>query len=383
MIWKNFPVGLSFPVKDFSTESKRHCWDLTLAALSAAKPENRVGMELYDKCSEGNPGSACREYVCILSHFSVTHSRANLALWRSMGRLMAELSLHYPFYQANALEGFGPYQKLGEFTESDMLVLSEEGKCLMESYLPVPLETASNGSVLIAASTKPDCLGYGSTLKEIGSLFAEAGKEVLYLPLPDGAAGTAYAYTCALRGRFEWVGLEKNSSPSDSVLIGIIPGGRVILDLETMKQPTGSSEMLGKILKRILDLGYRRFLLAMDGYEETDGAKGFRSVLLSEDNPDTRLDECVFRILSSKGSVLNGTRNLADSLKILMDLGASVESVSEVFSSEVYLPRRASQADVIVTNPMYKELFSKYHNNVFMVTDLKPDIKSFLGMHGF
>ena len=121
MIWHYFPIGMRFPVDDFSEQTKRRCWEVTLSALMAAEQENRVETWFFDFCAHGYPGSSDKEYVCILNQRHVTQTRITVPMFREMGLLRAQLSFHYPFYGANALDDFGPYVCLGEVSKDSSL----------------------------------------------------------------------------------------------------------------------------------------------------------------------------------------------------------------------------------------------------------------------
>ena len=64
MIWEYCPIGMSFPVSDDTVETKKHCWSIALSALRAGGNWN--GTELLECLQQGKPGSADREYLCIL-----------------------------------------------------------------------------------------------------------------------------------------------------------------------------------------------------------------------------------------------------------------------------------------------------------------------------
>ena len=375
MIWKHFPVGMSFSVADFSAETKKRCWNIALRALAATTVENRRGMELYDNCAKNIPGSADLEYVCIFDHQSVKQSRVNVALWRSMDRLLANLSLHMPFYQANALDGFGPYVALGSIAEDGTLQRKEEGAELLPNALPDPIPIARNGSVLIALPAEQDAFGYAHALKEIGKAAAEAEKEVIYCPMANGSAGSTYAITVAMRGRFEWVETLNTAGETQRILLGVIPGSTAVADLSCllkgMETTVSPSEAFGTLVRKILNLGYRSMIFSWDGYRETDAGEGFDRALCTKDDPqkpDPRLADSTFRILTSDAPLVEGTKTASGSLLRLVRLGATIVSAPDYFAEISHLKERVRQAEIVVTFESMHGMMHP-HNRIYTVSE--------------
>ncbi len=376
MIWKHFPVGMSFSVADFSAETKKQCWSIALRALAATTVENRSGMELFDNCAKNIPGSADLEYVCIFNHRSVKQSRVNVALWRSMDRLLANLSLHVPFYQANALDGFGPYVELGSIAEDGTLQVKEEGAPFLPTELPDPMPISQKGSVLIALPAEQDSLGYTHALKEIGKAASETDKTVDYCPVANGSAGSTYAITVAMRGRFEWLETINTAGEPCRILLGVVPGGTAVVDLacllngaETTVTP---SEAFGTLVRKILDLGYRSMILAWDGYRETDAGKGFEQALAAKEDPqkpDPRLMDTSFRILTSDAALVEGSKSATGSLQTLVRLGAIITSAPAYFAEVSLLQERVGQAEVVVTSESMVHRIAHPHNRIFTVSE--------------
>ena len=384
MIWSDFPVGMSFSVKDFEEDTKKKCWKIALSALAATEVKNRQGMRLYDNCAENLPGSSEKEYVCILNHKSVTHSRVNVPLWREMSRLMAFLSLHYPFYQANALDGFGPYTVLGTILEDGTLSVEEAGKSVLPETLPSPMEQDHGQTVLIALPAVPDASGYASALKQAGKAAAEAGMKVRYCPLAEGAAGTTYALTLAARGRFEWLQLEKDGP---AVLMGVIPESTVVVDLAGLAalrdEGCGTSEPVGKLISRIWDLGYRNMLFAVEGYTDTDQGRDMVNEMTdSSGNLDPRFVESCFTLLTKDAEEDAFTGAVSE----LIRLGAKVKPAMDLLTEKTNLPERIGASDILITTEHYEKKAVHPRHRTYTVSDREmrePELLYGIFLHKF
>lgn len=367
MIWSNFPVGMSFSVKDFSDETKRKCWLIALAALASTEVKNRQGMTLYDNCAEHLPGSADKEYVCIMNHMSVVHSRKNVPLWRNMSRLAANLSLHYPFYQANALDGFGSYTVLGTILEDGTLSVEDAGQTVLPSTLPPAMPADMKGTILIALPAIPDHCGFGNVLKQVGKAAAEAGFRVRYCPLAEGGPGTAYAFTYAAKGRFEWIVPELNNS---AVLMGVLPGETVIVDLSLMaasqNQTEVSSEPVGKLINGIWNLGYRNIMFSVGNYRDTDQGKRMLNVISDTfGNLDPRINESRFTLL---GDTMM-QHALPGALGELVRLGAETQNAMSLLSQKADLERQVRESDILVIPERYVKCIVHTHQKIYTVSD--------------
>ncbi len=384
MIWLNFPVGMSFSVKDFSEETKKKCWRIALSALAATAVKNRQGMTLYDNCAENNPGSSEKEYVCIMNHMSVVHSRENVPLWRSMSRLMAHLSLHYPFYQANALDGFGSYEVLGTICDDGTLSVKEAGKSILPDTLPPAMIHDQEETVLIALPAIPDQCGYANALKETGKAASEAGMKVRYCPLAEGGDGTSYALTVASKGRFEWIKMDKNGF---KVLMGIIPGETAVVDLSALTAlcgaSGGSSEPVGTLINSIWNLGYRNIIFSAEGFCDADQGKGMLAVITDVSGKlDPRIEESRFTIL--KKTV--GQNRDSGSLGELVRLGAQTESVQSFISEKTHLANQIKEADILIISEHYAKALAHSHQRVYTVSDREmkePELLYGIFLHKF
>ena len=109
MIWHYFPIGMRFPVRDFSDETKRRCWEIALGAIYASDPNGTV---LYEACESFDPGAGTAVYTCIVCYEGIKQSRAAGKRFQALDALTSRLTLSDPFVQANYLESFGPYPEL-------------------------------------------------------------------------------------------------------------------------------------------------------------------------------------------------------------------------------------------------------------------------------
>lgn len=349
MIWNHFPVGLNFSVADFSEKTKRECWKLALSALAAVDAEQYAEMKLYDLCTEGAPASAEKEYVCILDHRHVTQSRVTLAAWKKMPALFAKLSLHFPFYQANALDPFAGYPLLAEVLTDGSLNRSETGKTLLPERLPEPLRPGEGRKVLIAGKVALTPLGWADSLKKSGETAAESGAEVSYLPYAEGGIGTTYAVGVARRGRFEWLESINTAGETAKILFAAVPNFTVIFDCASVLTPNGAtvapSRALGEAIRKLLDYGYRNMILPMADFTDTDGGEALLEALSTAEDPekiDPRLADTHFVILTADGSVPE-----TGSAKRLKECGAEVVSAADALFEQLNLARRAADADEI------------------------------------
>ncbi len=346
MIWSYFPVGLSFPVPDFSNKTKTACWTIAFSVIAAG---NRALIDLYESCTEAVAGGAQKEYVCILNHHKVTQSRENSVLWEKMDRMYANLSLHKPIYQANALDGFGPYTLLGSFDENGMLSRTETGEPFIPEKLPAPMPTTDGRTVLIAAEAVSDPLGFAAQLiTPAAKAAAESGWHVDCCPMANGGIGTTFALTYARRGRFEWISSKNTSDERVPMLIGVFPPFTVGFDCASVmtEDAPRSSEALGLAIRKILDLGYRKMVLAIDGYSDDDHGEGFGKVLSDPQNPDrmdARLSECSITLLGS------GLEHETCAIQKLIELGAKQMDAADFLSEAQHLEERCRKADLVIT----------------------------------
>ena len=346
MIWNYFPVGMSYPVDDFSDEIKKQCWESTLSALVASEKENWIETELYDFCATNYPGSSEKEYVCILNQRHVTQTRVTVPMFKKMDVLRSQLSLHFPFYSANALDDFGPYIQLGYIDKDGAYSIAEEGKGVLPETLPAPMKKCTGDRVLIAMNAVLTPKGYSEHLRTVASNAAKRGMQIDYCPIASGSIGTAYAVTYAKEGRFEWLKGRKISSYLNRILLGILPGHTVIWDCAALNsisgQPDGT-DLFDETVKAILDLGYRNIIFAADGYSD----QGRVSSLL-RDKEDIRLKDCNFTVLTSNSALINGDIVAKGNIFELIRMGASLCYAPDYVSEVLHLRERGRTADRIL-----------------------------------
>lgn len=352
MIWEHFPVGMSFPVSDDSEETKKRCWAITLAALAAGG--DYAEMTLYDNCPKGLPGSADREYLCIMHHRQVSQSRANIAVWKQLSALNACLSLHYPLYQANAIDSFGPYEQLAVVEADGTLRRSAAGEALLPARLPDPMPLPDKDEVLIALKAKPHPLGWSYAARRLGALAAEAGHAVRYCPIADGGIGSTYALTYAKRGRFEWLKTRDTSGEAKQILLGVMPRFTAAIDCAALiaegERALAPAAALAEVIQKILNLGYRNMILALDGFPIGEPGAEFASVLADPEHPDAldpRLSEGNILLLTSDRSLVEGKTTVSGSLLHLIRLGARFELAATATESVIKLSEKASGAKLL------------------------------------
>ena len=93
MIWHYFPIGMRFPVTDFSDETKRACWNV---ALSAAFASDACGTTLYEAMEPLDPGSFGAVYTCIVCYVGIKQSRLAGKTMHSLDGLKTRLCLNDP-----------------------------------------------------------------------------------------------------------------------------------------------------------------------------------------------------------------------------------------------------------------------------------------------
>ena len=135
MIWHYFPIGMRFPVADFSEQTKRACWKIALSAVYSADPR---GTGLYEACESCDPVSQSPVYTCIVCYVGIKQSRAAGARFHALDALMTRLCLDHPLVQANYLESFGPYPILAEINTEGKIVPTESAAAFMPTEPVVP-----------------------------------------------------------------------------------------------------------------------------------------------------------------------------------------------------------------------------------------------------
>lgn len=247
MMWHYFPIGFRFPVGDFSNETKRHCWEITLSALNAA---GGAGATLFDTEQPYDYGTDGPVYLCIACFENIKQSRAVGKALYAQNALMTELALHRPFLQANALESFGPYVQHGTLTEDGTVRRTETEFAFFPSSIPNPRNTG-NTRHLIAAEPYGDAITAETVTRLLGKAANDRSESVQRILLSDGGIGTVRALVTAKNGRYEPVTFRDALGERHTETIGILPGFQAVLDPSVYRTD---------VLNAALSYGYRHFL---------------------------------------------------------------------------------------------------------------------------
>ena len=287
MIWHYFPIGMRFPVADFSDETKRSCWKNALSAVFASDP---TGTGLYEACESFDPISQSPVYICIVCYVGIKQSRAAGEKLYSLDRLLTRLCLHKPFMQANDLESFGPYPILGEIDPQGRILPNETGAAFIPSEPPVPTPQSDGFQILIAPDSMKGVCGAERLTRLLGTEAADRGLRVRRMPVADGGEGTVRALVAGTGGRYEMVSCESLNGERKSMLVGVIPGSVAVIEtadavgfaLKTEQTPSieyRSSFGVGMLIRKALDLGYRKIWVGLGGSLTVDLGLGALSAL--------------------------------------------------------------------------------------------------------
>ena len=235
MIWHYFPIGMRFPVADFSEQTKRACWKIALSAVYSADPR---GTGLYEACESCDPVSQSPVYTCIVCYVGIKQSRAAGARFHALDALMTRLCLDHPLVQANYLESFGPYPILAEINTEGKIVPTESASAFMPTEPVVPMKVTDGRKLLIAASS-------------------ENGERL----------------TRVLR--HETVAVADRNGESIGETIGVLPGRIAAIEAAELE----SSFPVGQLIKKTLDLGYRKIWAGIGGRNFSDMGLGALAAL--------------------------------------------------------------------------------------------------------
>ncbi len=259
MIWHYFPIGMRFPVRDFSNETRRKCWE---TALSAAFASDARGTGLYEACETYDPGSQSAVYTCIVCYVGIKQSRAAGKTYHSLDRLMARLCLNNPLVQANYLESFGPYPILAEIDDAGKVRPSETGALFLPTEPVEPMRPADDWTVLIASAGTESC-DAETVSRVLGTSAADNGFHVRRAVLANGGEGTVRSLVSGTNGRYETVALESPGGDRTKAVIGVIPGPVAVLEAASVCGESKSSRAVGSLIRKTLDLGYRTIWIAL------------------------------------------------------------------------------------------------------------------------
>ena len=267
MIWHYFPIGMRFPVVDFSEETKRACWKIALSAVFASDA-TKTG--LYEACDAFDPIAQSPVYICIVCYVGIKQSRAAGETLYSLDALLTRLCLYKPLVQANTLENFGPYPILAEIDGEGTIKPTEAGSPFIPTEQPTPMQPSEDKTILIAPSFKDDCDAERLS-RVVGIAAVEHGFRVRRMTVANGGRGTVRALVSGTNGRYETVNCENVNGENVKMTIGVIPGHIAVIQSEdalgssenTLSLSEQSSACVGTLIKRTLDLGFRKIWIGL------------------------------------------------------------------------------------------------------------------------
>ncbi len=282
MIWHYFPIGMRFPVADFSEETRRKCWKIALSAVFASDA-SQTG--LYEACESFDPIVQSPVYICIVCYVGIKQSRAAGETLHALDALLTRLCLHKPFVQANTLENFGPYPILAEIDGEGKIKPTEIGASFIPTEPPTPMKRSEGKTVLIALPFNRIGSDAERLSRVIGTAAAERGFRVRRMTVADGGKGTVRALVAGTGGRYETVPCEDMNGNRIGMLVGVIPGHIAVIEagdttdvsMQTEQaQPIGqrSSSCVGIQIKKTLDLGFRKIRIGLGDSAVSDFGLG-------------------------------------------------------------------------------------------------------------
>lgn len=273
MIWHYFPIGMRFPVADFSEKTKRDCWKIALDAVFAS---DATQTGLYEACETFDPITRSPVYICIVCYVGIRQSRAAGETLHSLDALLTRLCLHQPLVQANTLENFGPYPILAEIDGAGKINPTEAGAPFIPTESPTPMRPSDGKTILITPSFEDVCDAERLS-RMLGIAAAERGFCVRRLTAANGGRGTVRTLVSGTNGRYETVTSENINGARVGMLVGVIPGHIAVIESEdavrssenTSPLSEQSSACVGTLIKKTLDLGFRKIWI---GLGETSAA---------------------------------------------------------------------------------------------------------------
>ena len=408
MIWHYFPIGMRFPVADFSEQTKRTCWKIALSAVYSADPR---GTGLYEACESCDPVSQSPVYTCIVCYVGIKQSRAAGARFHALDALMTRLCLDHPLVQANYLESFGPYPILAEINTEGKIVPTESASAFMPTEPVVPMKVTDGRKLLIAASSENS----ERLTRVLGTAAVAHGFCVRRIRVADGGVGTVRALIAGTGGRHETVAVADRNGESIGETIGVLPGRIAAIEAAELE----SSFPVGQLIKKTLDLGYRKIWAGIGGRNFSDmglgalaalGMRFFdangepvdpcpetleRIVRVDRENLDPRIAQTELTLLYDNvvpfadahvASLLGGNPKEPGSGAggglgfALASIGGSLQSGPERIFERVGLPTALSEADCILIGgklPGAEEALLKQYANpngiAFCAINEEPD----------
>lgn len=273
MIWHYFPIGMRFPVADFSEQTRRACWKV---AFSAAFASDVSQTGLYEACESFDPVTQSPVYICIICYVGIKQSRAAGEKLHSLDALMTRLCLYKPLVQANDLESFGPYPILGEIDATNAIRPNEAGAAFIPTETPEPMKPSEGFRILIAPDSMKGVCDAERFSRVLGTAAADHGFRVQRMPVADGGEGTVRSLVAGTNGRYDTVVCEDLNGERVNMLVGVIPGPVAVIEAadavglshKTKHIPPiehRSSFGVGMLIRKTLDLGYRKIWIGLGG----------------------------------------------------------------------------------------------------------------------
>ena len=287
MIWHYFPIGMRFPVEDFSDRTKRACWQIALSAVFAADVRNTG---LYEACESYDPVASSPVYTCIVCYVGIKQSRAAGEKLHALDALMTQLCLCNPLVQANYLENFGPYPILAQIDGDGAIHPNEIGAAFIPTGSITPMTTVSGLKILIAPDFANGACDAERLSRVLGTAAVKRGFRVRRMPVADGGAGTVRALITGTGGRFETVSCEDQNGERANVTVGVLPGPVAVIESadafgngrrndSTPSTERRSDFCVGSLIRKVLDLGYRKIWVGVGGANTDDLGLGALSAL--------------------------------------------------------------------------------------------------------
>ena len=267
MNWGGFPVAFRFPVRDFTPETKRHCWACVLPALTYA---DLTDTSFYEAESAETFDPDRSIYMAVVAPKEIPPARANSLLWRRDGRLMSELVTYQPVTQENYLELFAEPKLLAEVAP-DRSIVPQAG---WEGFFPDRIEQKKKAPSRLRALILPkgewpyeerDAL-CRRTMRELYK--ADPGLYLKMLPMSPGGEGAVYTAAAFRHGRLFSEMIPDAAGEKRRCLFGVLPGRTLLIDGFTVPDidaPLNEDYGLGKAVRIAKDRGFTDIRLCARG----------------------------------------------------------------------------------------------------------------------
>ena len=267
MNWGGFPVAFRFPVKDFSFETRKRCWDAVLSALTYA---DLTDTALYEATSAELFDPERLIYMPAIAPKNISPNRKNSLLWRQDGELMSHLVLYQPVAQENYLELHTVSKKLADMTPERAIVLQEGAEGLFPDRIESKPKTAACQRALILPKGElPYAEREELCRRAMRELYKQDDSSYLkMLPLSPGGEGAVYTAAAFLHGRlFSEMILDRNGR-NHRVLFGVLPGRTLLIDgftVPDMDAPLDEDYGLGQAVRVARNRGFTDVRLCATG----------------------------------------------------------------------------------------------------------------------